>query len=313
VGLGEPSSKQCVQFSKKAAREGRFFQFRLTINGHCVFQGLKAGAVAVPEVEFERPLCNCLTPAGLITPSTFTNDAVYYSVTCSADHVLDYAGTLPAWISIDTTNGRLVGAQGTFPGATKAQANSDAQSVLDAFGSAASGAGTLFCRDVSSSPTPPPIGGKWKIQDYSTAVKPFFIGPATCDTSRAIPTASPEWDGQFADGILTDPSNSNLWVVGFGATGPMITSATNPTIVPTTIGTEMALNGSKSFPGWARLVYLAGPGRWFVSIFWASTVLDAEECMFADGTSTDPSDPTGTYTIDMGCMFDGQTFDIVLV
>jgi hypothetical protein len=58
IGLGEPSASACVQFNNKPAREGRFFQVRITVAGHCVFQGAKLGAVPVPEYEFEPPLCN---------------------------------------------------------------------------------------------------------------------------------------------------------------------------------------------------------------------------------------------------------------
>ena len=58
IGLGEPTAKNCVEFNNKPSREARFFQIRVTINGHCVFMGAKLGAVPIPEPEFAPPLCN---------------------------------------------------------------------------------------------------------------------------------------------------------------------------------------------------------------------------------------------------------------
>lgn len=58
IGLGEPTSKNCVEFNNKPAREARFFQLRITVRGHCVFMGAKLGSVPIPEPEFAPPICN---------------------------------------------------------------------------------------------------------------------------------------------------------------------------------------------------------------------------------------------------------------
>lgn len=52
---------------------------------------------------------------------------------------------LPAWITVDADNSRLVGAVGTYPGLTKAAANAAAQAALDAFANEALTAGNLAC------------------------------------------------------------------------------------------------------------------------------------------------------------------------
>jgi len=58
IGLGEPCVQNVVEFNNQPSREGRFFQIRVSINGHCVFQGAKLGAVEIPESQFAPPLRN---------------------------------------------------------------------------------------------------------------------------------------------------------------------------------------------------------------------------------------------------------------
>lgn len=89
-----------------------------------------------------------LPPVAPVAPP-FSNDAVYY--TCPSGNI-NFSGTLPSWITVDSTNNRLVGAAGTYRAATKTNANTEAQSAIDAFASAAITGGTLTC---SSCPAPP--------------------------------------------------------------------------------------------------------------------------------------------------------------
>lgn len=53
--------------------------------------------------------------------------------------------TMPAWITLDSANNRLIGAAGTFTGQTQAQANATAQAALDTWANAEILAGHLFC------------------------------------------------------------------------------------------------------------------------------------------------------------------------
>lgn len=79
-------------------------------------------------------------------PKPFLNQAVYFVHVCGENEALQYTGTLPSWIQLDTANSRLVVPVGKFPGVTQVAANLAAQTALDSFGNAAVTAGTLFCQ-----------------------------------------------------------------------------------------------------------------------------------------------------------------------
>lgn len=83
--------------------------------------------------------------ASACQPRNQFNDVVYFANNCAVGTVLVYNDILPAWITLDVANKRLVGAAQVFAGVTKAEANFAAQTALDSFGTAAVAAGTLQC------------------------------------------------------------------------------------------------------------------------------------------------------------------------
>jgi hypothetical protein len=54
LGLGRPSSAAINRSNFSSANVGRWFQLRFTINGHCVFKGLKLTASKQPETQYAR-------------------------------------------------------------------------------------------------------------------------------------------------------------------------------------------------------------------------------------------------------------------
>ena len=135
IGLGAPNPTTCVSFNKKPAREGRFFQIQLTFVGHCVFQGIKLGAVPIPESRFEPPLCNASSESGPITTPRYWNELVYYDLPeCSSGYPIYYSGpTPPDWIALDYIHNRFAGFPDNFIDDSQAGANSAAQSALNAW------------------------------------------------------------------------------------------------------------------------------------------------------------------------------------
>lgn len=87
-------------------------------------------------------------------PSPITNATVYYVHTCGAGETLSYSGTLPAWITIDAVNSRLVGAAGTYTGNSQSNADGTAQAVLNGWAAQELANGNLSC--VSDCPLPDP-------------------------------------------------------------------------------------------------------------------------------------------------------------
>lgn len=76
----------------------------------------------------------------------YPNGVVFFPVTCGVGETLAYTGSLPSWITLDVANSRLVGAAGKFLDTSQAQADTDAQNALNAFGTAELGNGHLHCQ-----------------------------------------------------------------------------------------------------------------------------------------------------------------------
>ena len=57
LGLGKPSALPCEESNGQPSCVGRWFQFRFTFTGHCVFMGGKFAASLEPEPQFARPAC----------------------------------------------------------------------------------------------------------------------------------------------------------------------------------------------------------------------------------------------------------------
>jgi len=58
LGLGSPTSSNCNTVNQTNANNGRWFQLRFTITGHCVFKGVKLASSGQPQSTFAKPICN---------------------------------------------------------------------------------------------------------------------------------------------------------------------------------------------------------------------------------------------------------------
>lgn len=177
LGLGEPTARNCDEINNRPFREAVGFQLRFEFTGHCKLWGVKALGEPIPTPDFAKPAGNCdgtpvvckalncdvpddyrvfsldgLLPLPVPVPDEpilpFANDEVYYEVdACGAGTTLTVVppSLQPGWILTDNSNSRVVGLAGTFRAATKAAANAEAQSQLDAFVVAALADGSLVC------------------------------------------------------------------------------------------------------------------------------------------------------------------------
>lgn len=121
---------------------------RTVPSGSTAAQLAALAAEIVNEVAQQQAQCDAVLQPPVPQPEpeeTFLNEEVYYVVDCEEGEDLTFTGTFPSWISLDEANSRIVGAAGTLPGATQAEANALAQTALNAFGDAAVAAGELVC------------------------------------------------------------------------------------------------------------------------------------------------------------------------
>jgi hypothetical protein len=181
IGIGKPSSDTCDPINNRPYCVGETFQFKFVFTGSCKFYGALFKASPSPVPYFTKVVCEtiCIEDAAsncepckrldcvgdddygtyLLqdriqpVPETVFNQEVFFNPECGEDEVLEFSGTLPGWISIDTENNQLVGSSGTFSAPTQSEANALAQNALEAFGESALGT-TLTCESEScGSPT----------------------------------------------------------------------------------------------------------------------------------------------------------------
>lgn len=153
-------------------------------------------AVAAQQAE-----CDAISGAGSPfpppAPTSATNDAVYFSHECEEDYCLAFVAILPAWITFDSENSKLIGIAGFFAGTTKAIANATAQAALDAYGEAALTSGDLVCVQISTA-SPLPNGA---------------VGDAYSETLESDPTAVGTWtitSGSLPDGLSLNSSTGEI-------------------------------------------------------------------------------------------------------
>ncbi len=137
-------------------------------------------------------------PAPTVVSESILNQEVYFAHACSLTETLTYTGTLPTWITLDTTNNRLVGRAGVFGAATQAEADALAQAALDSFGNAALTSGALSCvpNDPCLSVTDwlnAPGSVRLRIKNYTPGSYFVSSGCVSCN-----PSVNPEWDGTFS-------------------------------------------------------------------------------------------------------------------
>lgn len=140
-------------FPFPAGYDGEYPPLVLPCTGGVIIRTLASGSTqAQIDAVVNEMISTCAQQKanGSCPPVIFGNDQVFFVHNCAAGETLAYSGTLPSWITLDTTNSRLIGAAGTFTGASKTDANSAAQSALDTFGNAALASTALFCQPASS-------------------------------------------------------------------------------------------------------------------------------------------------------------------
>jgi hypothetical protein len=178
IGLGEPDVTVLEPGNNRPMREGYTFQFRFEITGHVAINGMRVAANSKPQTVFapiavDPAQCvatDCdiqddfriysvqgLPPAPLVPvvspPLVASNAVVYYPYPCGAGTTLIYRGVLPTWITLDSVTQQLIGAANTFWGGTQSDADSQAQTALNSFATAAITAGTLVCFSCTGLPT----------------------------------------------------------------------------------------------------------------------------------------------------------------
>lgn len=77
MGLGEPSGIPCDTSTDRPMREGKTFQFKIVIQGHCRFLSAYFRAIDVGEAKYSQPNCNppCLNMAVMSAACSDTMEA----------------------------------------------------------------------------------------------------------------------------------------------------------------------------------------------------------------------------------------------
>ena len=239
MGLGEPDPSLCESVNNRPFRDAYTFQFKFIITGHCRFRGAKFTAFRASQSQFAKPVCkgtceqlapstdcepcgliDCINPDDFgtyviqnnllpVQPSNlgFFNEQVVFPNPCPTCGVLTYSGTpgtLPSWITVDSANGQLVGAAGTFQGFNQIDANQIAQTALNAFGNEAVADATLTCvapAICASGMAPALLSNIYEIVGYFDG---FIPNP------NVNPVGDSAWDGSF------NSVDSSSWYAGNG-------------------------------------------------------------------------------------------------
>jgi hypothetical protein len=143
--------------------------------------------------------------ASALCPQQVTNNPVYFDFPCETGEIT-LTGVVPAWISVDVPNSRLVGASGVFTAATQAGADALAQAALNNFAGAAVISGDLSCEDVPSICTE----GLGSLLDNVYQITAYVDGLFANPTGGA-PGVDPVWTGTLVQSF-TGPSDG--WISG---------------------------------------------------------------------------------------------------
>lgn len=101
--------------------------------------------------DFDSPDGNTVSPGSAENPiPNFGNEEVLFIHLCD-NGTLGFEGSLPSWITFDSSDSELVGAPDSFFGRTQGEANQIAQASLNAFGTEVLNSGDMFC----------PVGPAW--------------------------------------------------------------------------------------------------------------------------------------------------------
>lgn len=111
---------------------------------------------------------------------------------CAIGTTLQFSGTLPSWITIDTGTSTVIGAAGTISSAISvADATANAQTQLQSWVDANLSNGNLACVSPSSVCT----DGIAALLNNTYAIQGYFDG--LIDNSLSDPSVFPVWDGTF--------------------------------------------------------------------------------------------------------------------
>ena len=316
MGLGTPDPSVCEPANGRTMVEGYTFQFKVTITGHCRFRGMKVRATMAPQTRFAQMICkdtceelpaatDC-QPCGLIdcinpddfsvytiqnnlvpvqpVPPPFYNETVYFPYPCDQGQTLQYTGTLPGWITLDTVNSQIVGAAGQYQGINQADANLIAQAALDQFANISITAGTLTCAsasDICTTGVASLTANVYAIQGYVDGMITNDGGPFNC---------SGVWDGSFPFTNSTD-----TWFGGQNLSGPNpCVNGGNACIIR--LGFGGCWNGNDN----------SGPPQWEV-------YLQNGNGPMWSGTMTGGQTPVGVYTQSGGSSAGPPTLTIVQI
>lgn len=186
LSLGDPPNEDCETANNRQLRVGHFFQFRITITGHCKFMGMRVQATTQPASDFAAPVCQDVCENGdssgcqpcqsiiCTVDSDYslyglqgTTDVVppasaqpYSNVEVKYSPCVSYlvAGTLeydistglvdtPAWAQITQITNYASAKAGVFRGETQAEANATALTAITQYVDAQIASGGLVCAD----------------------------------------------------------------------------------------------------------------------------------------------------------------------
>jgi len=137
-----------------------------------------------------------------------TNEQVQVAVVCPDGQNIQFTGSLPSWITIDSTNNLVIGAAGVIQGVTVEAATAQAQAQLQAWVDAETLAGNLTCVSPSNVCT----DGISSILNNLYAIDGYFDGMIQV---HGAPSVNPTWDGAFH---LHDPGPPPGWWAGLALT-----------------------------------------------------------------------------------------------
>lgn len=149
--------------------------------------------------------------AGCGTTQSFPSEQVSVFHQCAEGTTLQFSGTLPSWIRIDTGTSTVIGNAGAVVSTiSTADATAKAQSQLQAWVDQQLGNGNLSCvtpSNVCTDGIGSIIANGYAIQGYSDGM---------IDNSGGSPSGNPNWDGSFVCAMLNDPNNggANGWANG---------------------------------------------------------------------------------------------------
>lgn len=198
----------------------------------------------------------------IVAPS---NGPVYFDMNCAEGETIDFTGTLPDWITLDTVNNRLVGAGGVFSGTDTDNATEIAQAALDAFANDSITSGDLTC-------TSPPSGPTLIIQGYvdglfanatgdPPAGEPVWDGKLTWNLSSNWSATGDAYDFQMSGGLMAQVclSVTSLRVVNSsGATDTLLWEGEH-TAGAYPLGTYTRIGGEDGTPASVELIANADP------------------------------------------------------